>query len=38
MAFWLKGGGLVAIDEVETCPAGLGIGKHALMGFGWVRL
>jgi len=26
MPFWLKGG-LVGIDEVETCPAGLGRGK-----------
>jgi len=30
-------GGLIGIDEVETCPAGLGRGKHAL-GVGWVSL
>jgi len=28
----LEGGQQVGIDEVETCPAGLGRGKHALGG------
>jgi len=29
-------GGLVGIDEWETCPAGLGRGKHAFGG--WLSL
>jgi len=38
MPFWLKGG-LVRIDEAETCHAGLGWGKHPLWSWlGKVRL
>jgi len=34
MPYWLKGVGLVGIDEGETCPSGLGRGNIWLVGSG----